>query len=98
MFKVFQLTQLLLGVWMWTLLGRAFLWMLIPGDPNQNPIYRVMSWVCWPVLRPLRAVLPRAIPDAHLGFYAFFLVLALRIGVYMWFYSQGWLPSVTGAR
>jgi uncharacterized protein YggT (Ycf19 family) len=97
MFTVFQLLQIALGVWMWTLLGRAVLWMLIPGDPRSNPIYRVMSLVCWPILAPLRALLPRSVPEAHLGFYALVVVVLLRLGTYMLFYSQGWIPGVGGA-
>lgn len=96
MFALFQLLQILLGVWMWTLIGRAVLRVLIPGDPSRNPIYRVMTLVCWPLFAVLRLVLPRAVPDAHLGFYALALVIALRVAAYMLFYSQGWLPDVAG--
>lgn len=97
MFILFQILQIILGVWMWTLLGRAVLWMLIPGDPRTNLIYRVMTLACWPILTPLRAGLPRSVPEAHLGFYALILVLFLRVGLYMLFYTQGWLPSVVPA-
>jgi hypothetical protein len=94
MFILFQLLQIVLGVWMWTLLGRAVLWMLIPGDARTNLIYRVMSLACWPVLAPLRALLPRSVPEAHLGFYALVLVLVLRVALYVLFYTQGWIPSM----
>lgn len=94
MFALFQIIQLILGLWMWTLIGRALLWMLIPGDARGNFFYRVMSLACWPVLAPLRAILPRAVPDGHVGFYALILVVLLRIGSYMFFYSQGWLPEI----
>jgi uncharacterized protein YggT (Ycf19 family) len=97
MFVVFQLLQMLLGLWMWTLLGRAVLWMLIPSSRSGNPVYRVMTWVCWPVLAPLRHLLPRSVPDPHIGFYALGLVLLLRVLSYMVFYSQGWIPTVTTA-
>jgi hypothetical protein len=93
MFVVFQLLQILLGVWMWTLLGRAVLWLLIRAQAHTNPVYRVMTLVCWPLLRALRALLPARVPEAHLGFYALLGVVALRIGIYLLFYQQGWIPG-----
>jgi len=62
-----------------------------------NPVYRLFTWALWPVLAPLRATLGRVVPHSHLGWYAFILLLGLRIGLYMLFYSQGWLVLPTKA-
>lgn len=93
MLQVYTLLQYLLAVMMWTLIGRGALRLLIPGDPGRNKVYQLFTWVCWPALAPARALLPRAVPDSHIGFYTLFAVLVLRVGLYMLFYSQGWLAA-----
>ena len=35
--------------------------------------------------------------DAHVGFVALFLLLVARVGLYMVFYSQGWIPTLSPA-
>jgi hypothetical protein len=50
-----------------------------------------------PVLVPTRALLPRMIPDAHIGWWAFALLVLLRVLLYMLAFSQGWLPSAAGS-
>jgi len=91
MLTAYTLLQYLLAVLMWTLIGRGVLRVLIPGEPMRNPVYRLFTWACWPLLAPLRATLGRWSPEAHLGWYALILVLALRLGLYMLFYGMGWL-------
>ncbi|GGA80232.1 hypothetical protein GCM10011521_18120 [Arenimonas soli] len=91
MLTTYTLLSFVIAVLMWTLIGRGVLRLLIPGDPMKNPVYRLFTWALWPVLAPLRATLGRVVPHSHLGWYAFILLLALRIGLYMLFYSQGWL-------
>lgn len=91
MLTLYTLLQYALAVLMWTLIGRGVLRLLIPGDPMRNPVYRLFTWACWPLLAPLRATIGRWAPHAHLGWYALILVLALRLGLYMLFYGMGWL-------
>jgi len=91
MLTTYTLLSFVIAVLMWTLIGRGVLRLLIPGDPMKNPVYRLFTWALWPVLAPLRATLGRVVPHSHLGWYAFIILLALRIGLYMLFYSQGWL-------
>ena len=99
MLTAYTLLQYLLAVLMWTLVGRGLLRVMIPGDPMRNPVYRLFTWALWPVLAPLRATLGRVVPHSHLGWYALFALLALRVGLYMLFYSQGWLvvPAAAAA-
>ena len=91
MLTTYTLLSYVIAVLMWTLIGRGVLRLLIPGDPMKNPVYKLFSWALWPVLAPLRATIGRVVPHSHLGWYAFIILLALRIGLYMLFYSQGWL-------
>ncbi|WP_374605448.1 hypothetical protein [Arenimonas sp.] len=91
MLTTYTLLSYVIAVLMWTLIGRGVLRLLIPGDPMKNPVYRLFTWALWPVLAPLRATIGRVVPHSHLGWYAFIILLALRIGLYMLFYSQGWL-------
>ena len=91
MLTTYTLLSYIIAVLMWTLIGRGVLRLLIPGDPMKNPVYRLFTWALWPVLAPLRATIGRFVPHSHLGWYAFIILLGLRIGLYMLFYSQGWL-------
>ena len=91
MLTLYTLLHYALAVVMWTLIGRGVLRALIPGDPMRNPVYWIFTWVCWPLLAPLRATLGRWVPLSHLGWYALILVLGLRLGLYMLFYGMGWL-------
>jgi uncharacterized protein YggT (Ycf19 family) len=88
---VFNVLQLVLGIYMWTLAGQGILVLLLREKRHTNPAYRIAAWVTAPVLKLTRIITPRFVIDAHIGFLAFFLLLVIRIGLYMLFYSQGWL-------
>ena len=79
MLTTYTLLSYVIAVLMWTLIGRGVLRLLIPGDPMKNPVYRLFTWALWPVLAPLRATIGRVVPHSHLGWYAFIILLALRI-------------------
>jgi hypothetical protein len=95
MFTLYQLLSLALGVLMWTLIGRGALALLLGERRRENFVYRFFAGITAPLFRLTRLVTPGFVADAHLGLVALFLILALRIGLYMLFYSQGWIPSVT---
>ncbi len=94
MFQLYQLLSLALGVLMWTLIGQGLLAVMIGQQREQNFVYRFFAAITRPLFRLARWVTPRFVADAHLGFVALFLVLAARVGLYMLFYSQGWIPSL----
>jgi hypothetical protein len=94
--KAFLLLRYVISVFMWTLVGRGALWLLIVGsgsDPKQNKVYQVFTWMLWPVLRPLRLLLPKAIPDAYVGWIALPLLWFLLIGCLWLFLHLGWIGT-----
>ncbi len=94
MFQLYQLLSLALGVLMWTLIGQGLLAVMIGRQRDQNFVYRFFAAITRPLLRLTRWLTPGFVADAHLGFVALFLVLAARVGLYMLFFSQGWIPSL----
>jgi uncharacterized protein YggT (Ycf19 family) len=96
MFKVYQLLSLALGALTWTLIGRGILALLLGERRRDNLVYRFFSGITSPLFRLSRLLSPPFVADAHLGYVALFLLLALRLALYMLFYSQGWIPSVSG--
>jgi uncharacterized protein YggT (Ycf19 family) len=95
MFRVFQILILIVGFVTWTLVGQGVLAALIWPNRHQNAIYRMFSAITWPAWRVARAISPRFVSDAQTGFVALLLLILLRFGLYMLFYSQGWIPSIS---
>jgi len=96
MFAVYQILVMVIAAMTWTLIGQGVLALLLGPRRTTNFVYRFMAGITYPVIRLTRALMPRFIVDAHIGFIALFLLLLLRLVVYMVFYSQGWIPSVSG--
>jgi hypothetical protein len=94
---MYALLNFILALMMWTLVGRALLFLIAGGNVQGNFVYRFFTRVLAPVLVPTRALLPRFIPDAHVGWWAFALLVLLRVGLYMLAFTQGWLPVVPEA-
>lgn len=96
MFTVHQVISLILGFWTWNLIGQGALFVLAGSRREQNAIYRLLRALNIPVMRVARQVTLGFVPEAQLGFVALFLVLLARVLTYSLFYSQGWIPDVTG--
>lgn len=94
MFQLFQILSILLATLMWTLVGQGVLRLLLKERADTNIIYRFFAAITRPVVVATRFITPRFVVDAHIGYVAFFLLLMLRVGLYMLFYSQGWLPTL----
>ncbi len=95
MFALYQILSLLIGVLMWTLIGQGLLALILGERRQQNFVYRFMAAITRPVLWLTRLVTPRLVLDRHLGWLALFLLLLLRVALYMFFYAQGWIPSIS---
>lgn len=94
MFDVYQILILIIATVTWTLIGQGVLFLMIGQRRQANVVYRFMAAITSPVMRFTRLITPRFVVDAHIGFIALFLLLLLRVVVYMVFYSQGWIPSL----
>lgn len=90
---MYALLNFIIALFMWTLVGRAVLWLIAGGNVQGNFVYRFFTRMLTPVLVPTRALLPRFIPDAHVGWWAFALLVLLRVGLYVLAFTQGWLPT-----
>jgi uncharacterized protein YggT (Ycf19 family) len=91
MYAVFQVVQLLLRLLIYTFIGKALLALLAGSGYRENVIWRFFDALTGPVWRLVRALAPRFIPDPAVGPLAVFLLIALNLGLYMLFYSQGWV-------
>jgi uncharacterized protein YggT (Ycf19 family) len=60
-----------------SLLGRGLLALLAGRSREQNSIYQLFCVLTRPVIRLVRAVVPRQIIDRHLPFVAFFVLFWL---------------------
>lgn len=96
MFAIYQILVMVIATVTWTLIGQGVLALLLGPKRRINFVYRFMASITYPVIRTTRAVMPRFVVDAHIGFIALFLLLLLRLVVYMAFYSQGWIPTASG--
>ena len=94
MFLVFQIVQVVIGVFMWTLIGQGALALLIGEDRHANPVYRLFSAFTRPLWRAARYLAPKSLPDARIGIVALLLLLALRFAIYLLFYAFGWISAV----
>jgi uncharacterized membrane protein len=97
MFLAFQIIQLILGALMWTLIGQGALAVLAGKRREADFVYRFFALVTWPVFRLTRLIAPHFVADRHIGFLALFLIVALRVGVYMVFAYHGWIPPIRPA-
>lgn len=90
----YRLIRYVISVFMWTLAGRGVLFMILVAagaDPKQNKVYHVLTWMLWPVLRPLRVVVPKAVPDAYVAIMALPLLWLLLIAVGIAGLQLGWV-------
>ncbi|MFZ5482953.1 MAG: hypothetical protein ACOZB0_01875 [Pseudomonadota bacterium] len=92
-YALFQGLQMLLRLWVYSLLGQGLLaWLAGPGY-RDNAIWRLFNGVTWPVRRLTRALLPARVPDRMIGPFAVLFLLGLNLALYMLFHSQGWLAA-----
>ncbi|MFO0043671.1 MAG: hypothetical protein ACK55W_17400 [Pseudomonadota bacterium] len=90
----YRLIRYVISVFMWTLAGRGVLWLILVAagaDPKQNKVYQVLTWMVWPVLRPLRTVIPKQVPDAYVALMALPLLWLLLIAVGIAARHLGWV-------
>jgi uncharacterized protein YggT (Ycf19 family) len=96
-FQIYEVLQILLGYFMWTLIGQGLLFLFVGQHGDRNFVYRLFRQINFPVAWLVRRITPRFIVDRHIGFVALALVIALRLGVYVAFFMAGAIPSITPA-
>ena len=65
------------------LLGQGILFVLAGAHREQNLFYKVLNTITSPIMRAVRFITPRFIPDRHIGIAAFFLVAGLWLALTM---------------
>jgi hypothetical protein len=78
-----RLAQLVVAIPLFALAGQGATYVLarVMGQPpQQNVIYRLFELVASPVVKPCRFIAPRFVPDRHLPFVSFSLLLV----AYVW--------------
>jgi ABC-type uncharacterized transport system permease subunit len=63
------------------LLGQGILFVLAGASREQNLFYKVLKTVTSPIMRAVRFITPRFVPDRHIGIAAFFLVAGLWLAL-----------------
>lgn len=79
---VFQVVSILKGVLeivIFTMLGRALLFILAGRHRETNVVYKAFGFVTERLNAVVRAITPRFIVDAHVPFITFFLLLVLWV-------------------
>lgn len=90
---LFQLIQLGLRLLIYTFIGKGVLALLAGQAYRENPVWRLFDAITRPVWRMTRKVTPGFVGDAAIAWLAVCLLIVLNLGLYMLFYSQGWLAS-----
>lgn len=78
-----RLVQLLIAIPLLALAGEGAVWLLarmVGQPPRQNFFFRLLEVVASPVVKPFRWITPRFVPDRHVPFAAFCLLLV----AYFW--------------
>jgi tryptophan-rich sensory protein len=96
MFQIFQLIQIVIGFFMWTLIGQGALALLIGEKRHTNPVYRLFQFVTRPLWRAVERFVPARWSALQVGLTILAVLVILRFAVYTVFYALGWIPSVTG--
>jgi len=65
------------------LLGQGILFVLAGDHREQNLFYKVLKTVTSPIMRAVRFITPRFVPDRRIGVAAFFLVAGLWLALTM---------------
>jgi ABC-type uncharacterized transport system permease subunit len=65
------------------LLGQGILFVLAGANREQNLFYKVLKTITSPIMRAVRFITPRFVPDRHIGVAAFFLVVGLWLALTM---------------
>ena len=65
------------------LLGQGILFVLAGDHREQYLFYKVLKTITSPIIRVVRFITPRFIPDRHIGIAAFFLVAGLWLALTM---------------
>ena len=63
------------------MLGQGILWIFGPKARDGNFVYDLFKMGTRPIIRLTRAITPRFVHDAHVGFVSFFLLACLWLGL-----------------
>ncbi len=97
MFLLFQILVLIDGFFMWSLIGRGALGLILGAQRETNPVYRVFTQVVKPLLNAVRWGSLGRLSNRYLASAAVVLLLLLRVALYMVWYANGWIPAGIGA-
>jgi hypothetical protein len=77
MLSFLTFAQLILFLALLFLLGQGVLWVLAGAKRDGNFVYQLFQIINKPWLKGARAMAPKQVDDAHVGFVAFFVVVVL---------------------
>lgn len=93
MYALFQAMQMLIRLLVYTFIGQGLLALLVGPAYRENVVWRFFEAITRPAWRLTRGLAPRRIGDRAIAPLAVLLLLLANIGLYMLFYSQGWITT-----
>jgi hypothetical protein len=81
MYEIIVILKALTEVAGVAMIGQGILWVIAGAKRDQNLVYGFFKTITSPVMKVTRWITPRVILDRHLGLVAFFLLIALWIGL-----------------
>lgn len=85
--------QMLIRLLIYTFIGQGLLALLAGPAYRENVVWRFFDAITRPAWRLTRGLAPRSIGDRAIAPLAVVLLLLANIGLYMLFYSQGWITT-----
>lgn len=73
--------KMLVEILGYTLIGQGVLALFAGSRRHQNWVYQLLSRITGPVIKAVRYITPKFVPDQHLGLVAFFLLFWLWVGL-----------------
>lgn len=93
MFLLFQILILIDGFFMWTLIGRGALGLILGPQREANPIYRMFTLIAHPLISFAWWATRGCLPNRYLAASAVVSLLLLRVVLYVVWYANGWIPQ-----
>lgn len=81
MYQLVVILKALNEIALLALLGQGVLYLLAGAKRDTNPVYFLFKTLTSPVMKFARAITPRIVIDAHIGFVALFILLAVEVAL-----------------
>lgn len=92
-YDLYRLASMVLYLLMAAVVLQGILALALGNRRRENLAYRSLAGLTAPLMRLSRAVSPPFLAEIHVGVLVLFLLVALRLAVYVFFQAHGWPVS-----